>query len=77
MGGPAILRTAMAPPRTVRCPSCGEPVEWVPENAFRPFCSARCKGLDLGAWAAEEYRIPGAEAPQAPPGGSGGEGGGT
>lgn len=41
----------------VKCPSCGAEVSWVPENSFRPFCSARCKQLDLGAWAAEKYRI--------------------
>ena len=41
----------------VKCPSCGAEVRWVPENRFRPFCSARCKQLDLGAWAAEKYRI--------------------
>jgi len=34
-------------------------VRWTPENKFRPFCSARCKQLDLGAWAAEKYRIGG------------------
>ncbi|WP_219925043.1 DNA gyrase inhibitor YacG [Halomonas sp. ND22Bw] len=33
-----------------------------PGNAYRPFCSARCKGVDLGAWASEEFRMP-AEAP--------------
>ena len=41
----------------VKCQSCGDEVRWVPENRFRPFCSARCKQLDLGAWAAEKYRI--------------------
>ena len=41
----------------VKCPSCGAEVRWVPENRFRPFCSARCKQLDLGAWADEKYRI--------------------
>lgn len=41
----------------VKCPSCGKEVRWTPENRFRPFCSARCKQLDLGAWATEKYRI--------------------
>ncbi|KWF24502.1 DNA gyrase inhibitor YacG [Burkholderia pseudomultivorans] len=45
----------------VKCPSCGKPVRWTPENPFRPFCSARCKQLDLGAWAAEKYRIGGSD----------------
>ncbi|MEX3582075.1 MAG: DNA gyrase inhibitor YacG [Burkholderia sp.] len=36
-------------------------MRWVPENAFRPFCSARCKQMDLGAWGAERYRISGTD----------------
>ena len=31
---------------------------WDPANKFRPFCSERCKLIDLGAWASESYRIP-------------------
>ncbi|ABX16507.1 MULTISPECIES: DNA gyrase inhibitor YacG [Burkholderia] len=45
----------------VKCPSCGVAVRWTPENQFRPFCSARCKQLDLGAWASEKYRIGGSD----------------
>lgn len=45
-------------PRIVNCPSCGKPVPWVAESQYRPFCSARCKSIDFGAWAAEEYRVP-------------------
>ena len=41
----------------VRCPSCHREVRWE-GNPFRPFCSERCRTLDLGAWAAERYRIP-------------------
>jgi endogenous inhibitor of DNA gyrase (YacG/DUF329 family) len=44
-------------PRTVRCPGCGGPSVYAPENIHRPFCSARCKGTDLGAWASERYRV--------------------
>lgn len=44
--------------KTVNCPTCGQPVEWRPENAFRPFCSQRCKLIDLGEWATEKYRVP-------------------
>jgi len=47
----------------VACPSCGQPVEWKPENAFRPFCSKRCKLIDLGEWANERYRVPAEEGP--------------
>jgi len=48
--------------RIVRCPGCGERTIYGPRNRFRPFCSARCKGLDFGAWASENFRVP-AEAP--------------
>jgi endogenous inhibitor of DNA gyrase (YacG/DUF329 family) len=48
-------------PTVVPCPRCGKPVAWIPENSWRPFCSERCRKIDLGAWAAGEYRVPGAE----------------
>lgn len=44
----------------VKCPQCGQPATFSPENPFRPFCSERCRILDLGAWADESYRIPAA-----------------
>lgn len=44
--------------KIVDCPTCGKKVEWRPENAFRPFCSERCKLIDLGEWATEKYRVP-------------------
>ncbi len=44
-------------PRTVRCPACGGPSPYAPENRFRPFCSERCKLHDLGAWASESFRM--------------------
>jgi hypothetical protein len=44
--------------RIVNCPTCGKPVTWAPESAHRPFCSARCRQIDLGAWASETYRVP-------------------
>ena len=47
--------------RTVSCPTCGARVEWTPQAAWRPFCSERCKLIDLGAWASESYRIPAVE----------------
>ena len=43
----------------VDCPTCGKKVEWIEANKFRPFCSERCKQIDLGAWAEEKYVIPG------------------
>ena len=47
------------PPRMVRCPHCGEEALWAPENPWRPFCSERCKQIDLGCWASDSYRIAG------------------
>ncbi len=46
-------------PRIVKCPTCRTAVKWTSGNQFRPFCSERCKLIDLGAWASEELRIPG------------------
>jgi hypothetical protein len=46
------------PHRTVTCPQCGGRVEWTPANPYRPFCSERCRLIDLGAWASESYRVP-------------------
>ncbi len=40
-----------------RCPRCGEPISFR-ENPHRPFCSERCKLLDLHSWISEEYAIP-------------------
>lgn len=45
-------------PRKVRCPACGGESVYGPQNPYRPFCSARCKGIDLGAWASESFRVP-------------------
>ena len=49
-------------PRSVICPTCGGPSLYAHENRFRPFCSERCKNVDLGAWASEGFRMP-ADAP--------------
>jgi uncharacterized protein len=46
------------PRRTIRCPGCGGPSVYGPDNPYRPFCSARCKNHDLGAWASESYAVP-------------------
>lgn len=43
---------------TVRCPTCSGPSLFAPANAYRPFCSERCKQIDLGAWANEQFRVP-------------------
>lgn len=48
--------------RTVPCPTCSGDSLYAAANPYRPFCSARCKGIDLGAWASENFRVP-ADAP--------------
>ena len=50
--------------RVVKCPTCGKDVPWLPESHWRPFCSERCRNIDLGAWATEEYRVPDATRPE-------------
>lgn len=50
---------------SVPCPTCQKTVRWEAASLFRPFCSERCKLIDLGEWANEEKRIPGEELPSA------------
>jgi len=66
--------------RVVRCPRCGAQVDWE-SGRFRPFCSERCRTIDLGAWLGERYVIPGQQADEsadedgaAPGGGDGRDG---
>ena len=53
-------------PRQVRCPACAGTSVYSPSNPYRPFCSARCKGVDLGAWASEEFKLPDDTPPDEP-----------
>ncbi len=48
---------------TVHCPTCGTLVEWTAQARQRPFCSERCRMIDLGQWASEDYRIPSEDTP--------------
>jgi endogenous inhibitor of DNA gyrase (YacG/DUF329 family) len=48
----------LQPVRKIPCPRCGTPAPFSPENKWRPFCSERCKVIDLGDWASERYRVP-------------------
>jgi hypothetical protein len=41
-----------------KCPQCGAPVAWE-GNPDRPFCSERCRLVDLSGWLGERYAIPG------------------
>ena len=43
----------------ITCPQCRQQIAWDSKNPFRPFCSERCKKIDLGAWAEGNYVIPG------------------
>ncbi|TFZ01565.1 DNA gyrase inhibitor YacG [Ramlibacter rhizophilus] len=51
-GGPAASK-----PRIVTCPQCKGESLYATSNPYRPFCSERCKNLDLGAWASESFRV--------------------
>ena len=46
----------------MRCPTCQKEAQYE-GNRFRPFCSERCKLIDLGRWAVGEYRMPTQERP--------------
>ncbi len=48
-------------PIYAKCPTCGKSVAWITENKWRPFCTERCKLIDLGEWLSENHRIPGKE----------------
>ena len=51
-------------PTRVKCPTCKREIDWS-QSPFRPFCSERCRLIDLGAWLAEKHAIPG-DAPSPP-----------
>lgn len=45
--------------KDITCPTCQKENTWREDNAFRPFCSERCKLIDLGDWASDAHQIPG------------------
>lgn len=49
-------------PRKISCPRCDKPSLFTAENPYRPFCSERCKLIDLGNWADGRYALPAGEA---------------
>jgi hypothetical protein len=49
--------------KNIKCPNCRKPAPWE-GNPSRPFCSERCRMIDLGAWVKEEYCIPGDKKPE-------------
>jgi endogenous inhibitor of DNA gyrase (YacG/DUF329 family) len=52
-----------AKPKSVACPTCHKPVAWNEQSTWRPFCSERCRLIDLGEWLDEEKRIVGEPLP--------------
>jgi len=42
----------------VKCPHCGTPVPWTDASAYKPFCSERCRLIDLGDWLSEKNALP-------------------
>jgi endogenous inhibitor of DNA gyrase (YacG/DUF329 family) len=55
-------RSSRGAERTVTCPTCGKPARWE-GNPDRPFCSERCRLIDLGQWAEGKYAIPAEKVP--------------
>jgi endogenous inhibitor of DNA gyrase (YacG/DUF329 family) len=51
--------------RIAACPQCGQSTRLDPSNRWRPFCSERCKLIDLGAWFSEQRSLPADDAPDA------------
>ena len=47
----------------VKCPTCQREIDWA-QAPFRPFCSERCRLIDLGAWLTEKHAIAGDPAPE-------------
>ena len=45
-------------PTVVNCPTCGKPVEWSEKSPWRPFCSERCRLIDLGEWLTDPEETP-------------------
>ncbi|MYM64699.1 DNA gyrase inhibitor YacG [Pseudomaricurvus sp. HS19] len=46
-------------PLEIQCPCCRKPIEYSEAYPQRPFCSERCKLIDLGEWAEEKHKIAG------------------
>lgn len=52
------------PTKIVKCPSCGGASVYASSNPYRPFCCERCKQIDLGAWASEQFAVPAVAPPE-------------
>jgi endogenous inhibitor of DNA gyrase (YacG/DUF329 family) len=60
------MSVGLAKTRVIRCPGCGGASVYAESNAYRPFCSARCKNHDFGAWASEGYSVAAQPDPEDP-----------
>ncbi len=63
-----MVQPAPERPRLVPCPTCRREIAYTTRNPWRPFCSERCRRLDLGAWASERYRVAAPPAEESDPG---------
>lgn len=54
-----MTETTSQEPLKLQCPTCKKEILWTDDYPFRPFCSDRCRLIDLGEWASEGHRIPG------------------
>ena len=52
-----MINTGKRPIPKHPCPTCGKTVDWSRQPSDRPFCSKRCRLIDLGEWASDRYRI--------------------
>lgn len=62
MSGP--VKPGSTAEKIVTCPGCGGVSVYAVTNPHRPFCSERCKQIDLGAWASEQFAVPAAAPPE-------------
>ncbi len=58
---PDATPAAHVPQKLVQCPNCHGDSVYASTNAYRPFCSERCKSHDFGAWASEHFRVASAQ----------------
>jgi uncharacterized protein len=54
----------MQAPRIAACPRCGASTRLDPQNVWRPFCSERCKLIDLGDWMSGRFALPAEDEPE-------------
>lgn len=54
-----LLDSNNTEPLKMNCPTCKKIILWTEAFPERPFCSERCRLIDLGEWASENNRIAG------------------